>query len=259
MRISLLLGASLVLASTSVCAEEAKSPESLSGWYVTAGAGGSWAAAPTLKRDDAITTSRGHVEYQYSTPLVLGPGVALEAGVGFKFNNNLRSEITYLFNNYSTDYAHPVGTISYNGGPTRSQESSDQIDGSVNTNSILANVYYDIPTNSRWVPYVGGGIGWTSVNVSDRVHNYYSRSGAVGDLPGFVTVGSNKVDGGTAPALGYQAKIGLSYLASKSTDVYVEGVYLGNTAVNIGGNDPQSIGALNTFGIKGGLRYRFGK
>ena len=50
----------------------------------------------------------------------------------------------------------------------------------------MASVYIDIPTNSRWAPYVGGGLGSTIIQ-----------------------------NAGSQGVLGYQGKVGLSYLAKK--------------------------------------------
>jgi opacity protein-like surface antigen len=65
------------------------------------------------------------------------------------------------------------------------------------------------------------------------------------------------VPGGSGGAFGYQAKIGLSYLASRSTDLFVEGNYFGNTSVDLGNGT--TFGSFNSFGVKAGFRYRFGK
>lgn len=78
---------------------------------------------------------------------------------------------------------------------------------------MLASVYLDIPTNSRWAPYVGGG-------------------------------------------LGYQAKVGLSYLANKKTDIFVEGVYQGSSGFEENSIDYSSV---NMWGARLGARFRFWK
>jgi opacity protein-like surface antigen len=119
-------------------------------------------------------------------------------------------------------------------------------------NSVLASLYYDIPTKSRWVPYFGGGLGWTNVSTTDIVYNYDVALGSGGQA-----VGSKTVPGGNSGALGYQAKIGVSYIATKSTDLYVEANYLGNTSVDLGSGT--SFGSFNSYGVKAGFRYRFGK
>lgn len=76
---------------------------------------------------------------------------------------------------------------------------------------MLASVYLDIPANSRWAPYVGGG-------------------------------------------LGYQAKVGLNYLANKKTDIFVEGVYQGSSGFEENSIDYSSV---NMWGARLGARFRF--
>jgi len=113
-------------------------------------------------------------------------------------------------------------------------------DGNVNTNSVMASVYIDIPTNSRWVPYVGGGLGYS--NISWGAH----RTALLGS--------SIIQNAGSQGVLGYQAKVGLSYPANKKTDVFVEGVYQGisNFAIDTSNADP-----LNSWGARLGTRFRF--
>jgi opacity protein-like surface antigen len=180
-----------------------------------------------------------------------GHGVAVEAGVGYDFGNRLRTELTYLFNTTSLGSEQNSGTISFTGGGDTFSGQAD-VSGRVTRNSVLASFYYDIPTKTRWIPYFGGGLGYINVNTSDAIYNYNVAlsSGGRG-------IGVSTVPGGSASAFGYQAKIGLSYIASKNTDVFVEGNYLGNTNVNLGSG--VTFGSFNSFGVKAGFRYRFGR
>ncbi len=89
----------------------------------------------------------------------------------------------------------------------------------------MASVYIDIPTNSRWAPYVGGGLG------STRIQNPGSQG-----------------------VLGYQGKVGLSYLANKKTDIFVEGVYQGTSNFSI---DTSNADPLSSWGARLGARFRF--
>ena len=108
---------------------------------------------------------------------------------------------------------------------------------------------YDFPTKSRFRPYVGAGLGWTNISLPALTFaGTLQTQGAGTDFRA-------EASGGNASAFGYQAKLGISYLASRSTDLYLEGTYQGNTSVTIGGAE---IGALNQFGVRAGLRYRFG-
>jgi len=228
-------------------------PKSKSGWYVTAGAGASWESSIADSRTSSTYSSRlGREIFQERNGDVgHGDGVAVEAGVGYDFGNRLRAELTYLYDTSSLGSQQYSGSISYAGGGDTFSGQAD-VSGRINRNSILASLYYDIPTKTRWVPYVGGGLGYTNVSTSDTVYNYNVALGSGGR-----SIGTSTVPGGSGSAFGYQAKIGMSYLASRSTDLFVEGNYLGNTSVDLGTGT--SFGSFNSFGVKAGFRYRFGK
>jgi hypothetical protein len=228
-------------------------PKSKTGWYVTAGAGASWESSITDSRTSSTYSSRlGREIFQERNGDVgHGDGVAVEAGVGYDFGNRLRAELTYLYNTSSLGSQQYSGSISYAGGGDTFSGQAD-VSGRINRNSILASLYYDIPTKTRWVPYVGAGLGYTNVSTSDSVYNYNVALGSGGR-----SIGASTVPGGSGSAFGYQAKIGLSYLASSSTDLFVEGNYLGNTSVDLGTGT--TFGSFNSFGVKAGFRYRFGK
>ena len=228
-------------------------PKSKSGWYVTAGAGASWESSITDSRTSSTYSPRlgREIFQERNGDVEHGDGVAAEAGVGFDFGNRLRAELTYLFNTSSLGSQQYSGSISYAGGGDTFSGQAD-VSGRINRNSVLASLYYDIPTKSRWVPYFGGGLGYTNVSTADVVYNYNVALGSGGR-----SIGTSTVPGGSGSAFGYQAKIGLSYLASQSTDLFVEGNYFGNTSVDLGTGT--TLGSFNSFGVKAGFRYRFGK
>ena len=64
-----------------------------------------------------------------------------------------------------------------------------------------------------------------------------------------------EVKGGSAGALGYQAKLGVAYAASEKADIFLEGTYQGSSGVSING---LSYSPLNAFGARAGVRFRFG-
>ena len=161
----------------------------------------------------------------------LGGGFAAEAGVGYDFGP-VRTELTYIFNNATLNSLN-ASVLGYGVNASIS-------DGSVNTNSVMASAYIDIPTNSRWVPYVGGGLGYT--NVSWGAYRASVLGATVSQ-----TAGSQGV-------LGYQGKVGISYLANKSTDVFVEGIYQGTAGFTV---DTVNYDPLSSWGARLGARYRF--
>lgn len=198
--------------------------EGATGAYATLGLGAAWPQNVT-----GTTTVLGiPVNGSYG----LNGGFAGEVGIGYDFGS-VRSELTYSYNN-ATLSSVSGAALGVNLGSTNISN------GSVNTNSVLVSTYVDIPTKSRWVPYVGGGLGYTNV-----AWGAYSAT-AFG-----VTATQSP---GSQGVFGYQAKLGLSYLASKHADVFVEGTYQGAAGFSLGGvnYDP-----LNSWGARLGARYRF--
>lgn len=193
------------------------------GFYATFGAGAAW----PQNLNGSTSVFGANVSGNYS----LNGGFALETGLGYDFGT-VRGELTYLYDNAS------LNTLSVTALGTTGTASIT--DGNVNTNSVLASAYVDIPTGSRWVPYLGGGLGYTNIGwgaFSARANN--------------VTVGFNS---GSQGVLGYQGKVGLSYLASKTTDLFVEGTYQGTTGFTV---DSVNYDPLSSWGARIGARYRF--
>jgi opacity protein-like surface antigen len=227
--------------------QKIEAPVAQSGWYAAIGAGAVWPMNPSV-----TSAERGSLEgidftFTGSTSASLSAGAAVEVGVGYDFGSNVRSELSYVFTSPSLDSSSFQGRLQAAGFaiPFDGNVSGE---GSARTNSIFVSGYYDIPFNSRFRPYIGGGIGWTNVSIPPQI--------LVGVFQ--VPTGSpfvSRSDGGNASAFGYQAKLGVSYLASSNTDLFLEGTYQGNTAVTI---QSLSIGALNQFGVRAGIRYRFG-
>lgn len=222
------------------------------GFYVTAGAGGSWGSSASTTYNNP-TVSLGNTNYGTSGTLTgntpLGGGVAVEAGFGYDFGNSIRSELTYLYNNGSLGATSLTADVT-TGGTRYTGTANPNTSGTFSTNSVMLSGYYDIQTKTKFTPYVGAGIGYTSVSLpsQNRVTGSYTVNGSSG-------TGWIDYAGGSASAFGYQAKVGVSYAVSKPADVYVEGTYQGNTGTSI---NNLNLSALNLFGVRAGFRYRFG-
>lgn len=118
------------------------------GFYATLGVGAAW---PQNVTGDA-TVLGIPVNGSYS----LNGGFAGEVGAGYDFGP-VRTELTYSYTNATLSSLSGTA-LGINLGSTSIS------DGGVNTNSVLASAYVDIPTQSRWVPYLGGGVGYTNVS-----------------------------------------------------------------------------------------------
>lgn len=244
---SLLAVAGLAMTATPALAQEAESPRAnSSGAYVTVGVGGGWASSPSASYSEAGAI--GGTTYSGTTngTANLGGGFAMDAGLGYDFGKNIRGEVTYVLGSYA------VGSTSYSGnvtsGGTRYPISGNiSATGNVSTNSVMFSGYYDFKSKSKFTPYVGGGIGWTSVSIPTMPASATVNGSTYNNLT---------VDGGSASAFGYQAKIGVSYAVSKPADIFAEAIYQGNTGVTI---NEVSYGPLNAISVRAGARLRFGR
>jgi opacity protein-like surface antigen len=221
--------------------------ESPDGWYLTVGAGGSWASSRgwNLRNNNPFLLNNNLVP---SSPvggdLDLGGGFAGEGGVGYDFGD-FRTELTYVYNRSSLNRVNiDGGSINGFSYPGRTISS---VSGALNSSSVFVNGYYDIKTGSRWVPYVGAGLGYTNVSTPSLSTNILTP---LGTQLNFRTPSAN------IGVFGWQAKLGLTYVASYNWDVFVEGTYQG-----AGGFETNRVSydALNSWGARAGFRYRFAK
>ena len=108
--------------------------------------------------------------------------------------------------------------------------------GHVSTTSILGNIYWDIPTGSKFRPYLGAGLGTSTI------------SGKIKDQ-------GQEVDLGTGWSFAYQGKVGLQYELVRKGNAFVEFKYLGiGTYQNDAGRD---VTPPNSYGVNVGYRQGF--
>ncbi len=86
------------------------------------------------------------------------PGFVVGGTFGYKFSFQMRLEGDLSYRRNQVDEFEILG---------RSQSG----DGNVNSTAFLVNAFYDFDNNSRWTPYVGGGVGlarveWDGVEAS---------------------------------------------------------------------------------------------
>ena len=93
--------------------------------------------------------------------------------------------------------------------------------GNVNTQTLMANAYYNIPTHSRFTPYIGGGLGYHFNNTS---YNYSTTW-----VPGQGGTGHTYNDG-----LSWDVLAGINYALTQNWQVGVRVSYidLGSLAFN---------------------------
>lgn len=102
-------------------------------------------------------------------------------------------------------------------------------------------MYWDIDLKSRFTPYIGGGIGYSTVNAAPTSDSYADYNAYYGN------------------AFGYQFKAGLSYLINNRSDVYAEAVYRGMAGYPVyDGSSWYQYSNYNSMGFQLGARVRFG-
>ncbi|MEB3318361.1 MAG: hypothetical protein VKO39_09535 [Cyanobacteriota bacterium] len=185
------------------------------GWYVTVGAGAAWAGNWNFQDNLDAYNFDGNIN-------TIG-GFSVDGGVGYDFGA-IRTELTYGFTRASLNKMH------INNYETFSSS------GNVDKNDVMASAYLDIPFGN-WVPYVGGGLGYSNLST-----------------PSF-TVNGDRFSSGNKGLFGWQAKAGVAYVMNWNTDVYVEGTYSGASGFD---TSSLSLGSFNNWGAKLGFRYRFG-
>lgn len=111
------------------------------GWYVTGGAGVSFA--------EDLDASRAGLDLTES----VDPGFLLSGALGYIYGPwRVEGEVIYTQND--------IDTLSVSGTTTTGN-------GNLSTLAGMVSAYFDLPVNARVVPYVGGGIGLADVSLND--------------------------------------------------------------------------------------------
>ena len=221
------------------------------GLYVTAGFGESWESdIINFRKDETVSASLGvPITYERESVKSLRPAGTGEAGVGYNFGNNFRAEVAYVLKAHAAVSETTIGTVYYDGG-SLTFEGNTEITGTLRKHAFFATLYYDLPTHSRWAPFVGAGLGVARVTSSDMRYDYdvvYSTGTRV--------VGSRTEPGGNGNALAYQAKLGLQYLISGATAVFLTGQYFHLNRIDLGGGTIYE--EFQIFGARAGVVYRW--
>jgi opacity protein-like surface antigen len=159
--------------------------------YVTGAVGVNWPIA-------RVATGEAGSFTEFSNP-----GFSTEIGLGYDLKP-ARLELTYAldvsrlrgYNSVSNQY------YEYNRG------------GHTAKNSAFASLYWDLLPGKRLSPYIGGGIGISSL-----------------DVRGFSEPGYD-YEGYTKSLFAYQAKAGIAYAIDSKSKIYAEAVFRGTSGYN---------------------------
>jgi opacity protein-like surface antigen len=220
------------------------------------GAGAALSAAPALAADPQVAQAYAvePVAYEQGTGFYATIGLGAQWPQGQNVNGGGAWNGFSAKTGYGGGFSGDIG-VGYDFGAIRTELTvnalggaiSPGISGNISKNDVLVSAYWDIATGSRWVPYIGGGIGYTNLST-----------------PNISAAGYN-TSGGNSGNFGYQAKLGVSYVATRNVDIFLEGVYQGaNSGRTVYGTNAAGqgvsadFGSFNSWGGKLGARWRFG-
>lgn len=200
--------------AVSSCASPAIAGES--GFYGTASVG-------ITSFDD--TDWNSDVSGTYNGQFKYNSGLSWEAGFGYDFGGRFRTELTYV------QAEGPLGVATFD----QTDGQSITGTGGVTIGGFVASAYVDILKDSKFTPYLGGGIGSFSIDTDAG------------------TIAGVDVAGSSLDTIGYRFKAGASYNLGKS-DIFAEATYLGVEAATI---DSVNYAAIGGYGFLSGIRYKF--
>jgi opacity protein-like surface antigen len=201
-------GAIFILATGAQAQEANPKP-----WYVSAGAGGAWNLDQTISGTGGLALSTD-------------TGFGLNAAIGRYLDEVrvIRLEAETVYEN--TDVNNISGV---------------KAAGTLSNVGLMLNLLYDIHTDSAWIPYLGGGLGYARVNMDN------------------VTAGGVQVLDGTDYVFAYQFKAGIAYQFNPSMAVTVGYRFYATDNPSFGG---QPGGTVKTEGTRTqnaevGFRFHF--
>ena len=191
-----------------------------SGFYLTGSVGVS-------NQDESTWTSRSDSTVKGKVDFDESAGV-FNGGLGYDFGS-FRVEATLGKTNGDLDKYQVTGPNTL---------AAADASGNYTLESVFLSGYYDISLgDSKFSPYLGGGIGRTNVDIES------------------LTTGGVTLDGNNDVVTSYQGTIGVSYAATENSDVFVQGQYqsIGKAEEILSSNFED----LSNLRGSVGLRFRF--
>jgi opacity protein-like surface antigen len=195
----------------------------------------------------------GNFGKDVSPSTTIGDSGSVDASLGFDAGFRFDVSIGFKVNDwFSVEFApgvivNPMNSASFNGPVFIENAVFDgvsDIDGNLIQVPLLVNFIFTIPTNSKWEPFVGGGVGAlyssaTFNNISGgfvpTLSSSTSTTTEINSSP--VTIELN--ESATCWALGYSALAGVNYHFSRDISIGFIYKFTGTGAQNFG---------VNTFG-----------
>lgn len=190
-------------------------------------------------------------------------GHSIGFGAGYYYSRNVRFDFTgELLSEKKTDIA---GSFSYDDTGSTMRVNGAVLDRTTMHSAVfMANGYFDLSRNSRWKPYVGGGIGFAVSDIK-RTHTTSLTTcdtGTPGDCDAPTGAGGYSAESSRryAYTLAANATVGLSYKISNVTslDFNYRYLYVGGTDVSTvinGYNSRIDIDDQQEHHLRAGLRF----
>ena len=209
----------------------AQAAEPGNGWYVSGNVSAAIAAgASEIPYTDEVA---GTNELSYK------PGFGLDAAVGYAFGNiRLEGEVSWsrlAVDDYKYD---DIFNYTVDG----------NYRGDVSALGLMANGWYDIATGTRWVPYVGGGLGAAQLDIGERFKGTVTDRNA-----NVVQEGDGSIDRVDDWVFAYQVGAGIGYRIDDRAVVQFGYRFFGTSKTDIHGLKL----AIRIHKISVGVRYSF--
>ena len=215
-----------------------------------------------------MTTPAGALPYTAGAETGHETGFKLAGVLGYAFGNGLRVEGELFIARAGVDrltYSGPTA----GGAAIPIGEIDVPVSGTADQLGALANVWYDFDTGSRWVPFVGGGVGLMRIDYGDVSYDGNALAQTIADVqaqaagqpsrplpPGFVPALST-----TDTVFAWHVGVGVGYRLDDNVTLQAGYRFQGaGGAAFEGRNDfgtARSETDLRVHFLEIGLRYRF--
>ena len=157
-------------------------------------------------------------------------GYVISGAMGRRHNQRLRSEIELAVrgNDFDGFFRNDITTP---GNIPFSSSSPTDFEGNLNAYSLMKNVIFDFPNQSRFTPYLGAGVGISYVEVETEESNFISSTSTPLELSEEDTVFSYQFIGGVAARVNHATDFIVEYRFFGTTDVEFEA--LGSTPYRV--------------------------
>jgi len=234
------------------------------GFYVTPQFGGAVVQDVNFDnfvKDVFISTESGG-SGSVNVSLGFDAGFRFDIPIGYKVNEWFCVEFTpgiivNPMNSISFSGAVPFGNAAFGG--------VSDIDGNLIQVPLLVNFIFAIPTNSKWEPFVGGGVG--ALYSSATINNI---SGGFNTTPSSTTSSTTEINSSpvtielnqsaTCWALGYSALAGVNYHFSRDISIGFIYKFTGTSAQSFGGStfgDLMETNGTFTQSVQAEVTFRF--